>query len=620
MDARLLDYYNRELGYLREMGSEFAAQYPKVASRLGMQGIEVADPYVERLLEGFAFLTARVQLKMDAEFPRFSQQLLDVVYPNYLAPTPAMAIVRLQASLNEGSLAAGFTLPAGTALRANPTRGEQTACEFRTGHALTLWPLTLNSVRFTPVPADVPAGPHRARSRAALRIGLTIGGGQRCNTLPLDQLVFHLAGPEQRALRLLELVLGHTVAIHCREPGTSGRWSTAIAPDALRHEGLAADQALLPNDGRTFQGYRLLQEYFACPARLLFFSIGQLQPALRGLSGNQFEILLLLDEDDAALARNVNEDDLALHCTPAVNLFPKRTDRVLVTPQTHEYHLVVDRTRPLDYEVHSVTRMVGHSGDAPEREFRPFYASFGADRRDYGAYYTLRREQRLLSDKARREGTRTAYVGSEAFISLVDQHDAPFSANLRHLAVETLCTNRDLAQLLPLDGASDFSLAVSAPVGAIKVLRAPTPPRPALADGAMAWKLISHLGLNYQGLAEQDGEAGASVLRQLLGLYLGDAETSLQRQVDSLRRVTFSPVFRRLPVPGPLVHGRGVHVAITLDEQGFAGDSPYLFGAVLEQFFARHVAINLFTELSLHSLQRGRLAHWAPRMGARPVA
>ncbi|MGV2863947.1 type VI secretion system baseplate subunit TssF, partial [Achromobacter sp. AGC39] len=114
MDARLLDYYNRELVYLRELGAEFAQAHPKVAGRLGMNATEVADPYVERLLEGFSFLTARIQMKMDAEFPRFSQRLLEVVYPNYLAPTPSMAIVQFAPSMNEGTLAGGFELPRGT--------------------------------------------------------------------------------------------------------------------------------------------------------------------------------------------------------------------------------------------------------------------------------------------------------------------------------------------------------------------------------------------------------------------------------------------------------------------------------------------------------------------------
>src|SRR6185437_14261309 len=147
MDPRLLDYYNRELGYFRQMAGEFATQFPKVAARLNMTGIDIADPYVERLLEGVSFLTARVQLKMDAEFPRFSQRLLEIAYPNYLAPTPSVAIVRLEPRLFEGNLASGFTLPRNSVLRSEPIRSEDAICEFRTTQDVTLWPLTLSAVR-----------------------------------------------------------------------------------------------------------------------------------------------------------------------------------------------------------------------------------------------------------------------------------------------------------------------------------------------------------------------------------------------------------------------------------------------------------------------------------------
>ena len=106
-------------------------EFPKIAGRLGLDGFECADPYVERLLEGFGFLAGRVQLKLDAEFPRFTQHLLEMVYPHYLAPTPSMAVVQLEPDLTEGSLAEGFEVPAATALRSVLGKGEQTACEYR---------------------------------------------------------------------------------------------------------------------------------------------------------------------------------------------------------------------------------------------------------------------------------------------------------------------------------------------------------------------------------------------------------------------------------------------------------------------------------------------------------
>lgn len=157
MDPQLLDYYNRELTYMREAASEFAQLHPKIARRLGMQGMEVADPYVERLIESFCFMSARMSIKLDAEFPRFSQRLLEVVYPNYVAPTPSMAVAQLHPKVQEGDLSKGFSVPRGTAFFAKVPDGETTSCEFRSGQDVVLWPIEIVSAQLAGAPPDIPA-------------------------------------------------------------------------------------------------------------------------------------------------------------------------------------------------------------------------------------------------------------------------------------------------------------------------------------------------------------------------------------------------------------------------------------------------------------------------------
>jgi type VI secretion system protein ImpG len=623
MDARLLDYYNRELAYLRELGAEFAEAFPKAAGRLGMQGADIPDPYVERLLEGFSFLTARIQLKMDAEFPRFSQRLLDMVYPNYLAPLPSMAIVAAQPNLREGSLLHGYTLPAGTPLRARPAQGEHTPCEFRSAHALTLWPLRLTDVKISGAPGDIPFARLNlnGRVRSALRVRLEANGVTNAGELPLDRLTFFLSGPEGEALQLLELVLAHCVGVMCHAASDAEHDASQLDDDAIRHEGFDAAQALLPYGTRSFQGYRLLHEYFAFPARYLFFSIGHLRPALHRIEGNAFALTLLFDQALPDLERSVGLRSLALFCTPAINLFPKRTDRIAVSMQHHEHHLVVDRTRPLDYEIHGVEGVTGHlQPDGASCEFRPFYGSVCADLDNHGRYFSARREPRLVPAQGQRGGPRSGYIGSEVFVSLVDQNEAPFSDALRHISVDALCTNRDLPLSMPLDGSSDFSLRISAPVASIKVLRGPTPPRPAIAESETTWRLISHLGLNYLTLTDLDGVQGAQALRELLELYAGAADPGVLPQIQGVRSVRVEPVCRPLPQPGPLMFGRGVCVSLLLDDLAFSGASTYLFGAVMEQFFARHVSLNSFSELAVATLQRGEVGRWEARIGRRPTA
>ncbi|HZZ06518.1 type VI secretion system baseplate subunit TssF [Paraburkholderia sp.] len=633
MDARLLDYYNRELAYLRELGAEFAVEFPLAAGRLGIRGIEVSDPYVERLLEGFSFLTARIQLKMDAEFPRFSQRLLDVVYPNYLAPLPSMTIVAVQPNLREGSLGAGYTLPAGTALRANPTPGEQTACELRTAHEVRLWPLRIVNVKLGGVPADLPLphGDMAGRVRGALHIELEASGVGNLRELPLDSLTFFISGADNQALPLLELVLGHQLGVVCHGPSAARGACTLLDREAVRQEGFDAAQALLPYGSRSFQGYRLLHEYFAFPQRYLFFSIGSLQRALHTIDGTTFSLTILLDEASPELERSVDRRSLALFCTPAINLFPKRTDRVAVTRQRYEHHVVVDRTRPLDYEIYGIEKVTGHlQRDGGHCEFHPFYGGLPDDIADRGRYFSMRREARLVgtrthaaSDAASRtprSSTRFTYAGSEVFVSLVDQHEAPFADDLRHLSVNALCTNRDLALLMPTGASSDFSLRTSAPVAAIQALRRPTPPQPPLAENEITWRLVKHLGLDYLTLTDLDGMQGAQALRELLDLYAGAAEAGVLPQIGGVRNVRIESVCRQLPHAGPPMFGRGVAVSLLLDETAFAGASTYLFGAVLEQFFARHVSLNSFSELAVATLQRGEVKRWPPRVGRRPTA
>ncbi|MET1077923.1 MAG: type VI secretion system baseplate subunit TssF [Pseudomonas sp.] len=622
MDPRLLAYYNNELTYLREMSGEFAAQYPKVAARLGMQGMEVVDPYVERLLEGFSFLTARIQLKMDAEFPRFSQRLLEVVYPNYLAPTPSMCIVQLTPGELTGSQGDCSSMPRGSRLRAAPLIEGQASCEFRTAHEVELWPIRLASAKFENAPSDI--RPSRTslkrpiKSALHLRFAFTTTLG--ANAPALDRLSLHLCGGHL-ASRLYELLCAHSLGLAVRPLGaTRTEWSYLPA-SALRPEGLSEEEALLPYASRGFQGYRLLHEYFAFPARFHFIALEGLREGLaQGDASDGFEIIVLLDRETSEYEAIVDEQNFALFCTPAINLITLRSDRVPVSDNLYEFHVVPDRTRPLDYEVYSIEQVEGFGRDnTVEAQFRPFYTSVAGDRGDHGAYFSMRREPRLPSDSIRRKGARTTYLGSEVFLSLVDQHDAPYSKRMRQLGVAMTVTNRDLPLLIAAGKEHDLEPVDSLPVKSVRIIQGPTRPVPAPAEGDMTWRLISHLGLNYQTLSELSPEQGAQALRELLALYTALGDPAVARQAQGLLKAKLLPITRRLPGSGPLTFGRGVSIELTLDESQFAGTSPYLFGCVMERFLARHVSLNTFIELHLHSAQRGELGRWPPRFGARPV-
>jgi len=625
----MLQYYSQELSYMRELGAEFAGQFPKIAARLALDTTEVADPYVERLLEGFSFLAARVRLKLDAEFPRFSQHLLEMAYPHYLAPTPAMAIVQFAPAMTEGALAGGFPIPRGTTLRGQMPRGEQTACQFRTAHDVMLWPIEVaDLLRYMPAAPDLPlnALPLSEPVRGVLRLRLRAAASLSFAQIALDRLNLFLGGNDDVALKLYELILGSGLGVLVTPPARPVPWFEWLGREAIQPVGFANDQALLPYTNRSFSGYRLLHEYFAFPERFRFLELVGLKKGLDRCGGDEIEITIPLARGDATLGPLVGRGSFALHCTPAINLFPRHGDRIHVSDQQAEHHVVVDRTKPMDFEVYAVERVTGY-GDGVEAEqtFHPFYASVDADRSGSArGYFTARREPRALSEGQRRDGPRTGYIGSEVFLSLVDPTEAPYSGTIRQLGVDVLVSNRDLPLLMPVGGAADFTMAISAPVDGIRCLRGPSRPRPAILEGEVAWRLINHLSLNYLTVTDLDQTQGAAALRELLELYAdladGDAVEGIsRRQVQGVRRVSVSPRTRRFPVPGPIVFARGLEIRLTVDETAFAGASAFQLGAVLEQLFGRLASMNTFTELLLVSETRGEIKRWPPRMATRQL-
>ncbi len=625
MDRRLLSYYNRELHYLRELGGEFAKQFPKIAGRLGLEAFECADPYVERLLEGFAFLAARVQLKIDSEFPRFTEHLLSMVYPHYLAPTPSMAVVRLQPNYRQGVLTDGFRIPRGTALLAAATRGEQTACEYRTAHDVTLWPLELGAVSHTAYVGDL--GPLRlpARTvvRGALRFRFRTVGGVPANRLSLDALPLFLTGPDGMATSLYELLSAGARALVVRGVGGRPGVESVVTQQPIRALGFADDEALLPYGPKSFQGYRLLHEYFTLPSRFSFMELCGLAEGLARIEEEEFEVVVLLDRHSPTIEAALSTSHFELFCTPAVNLFPRRADRIHLSDRVNQYHVVVDRTRPLDFELHSITAVTGFgTSNEQRRDFQPFYACKERSATEESpAYYTLHRETRVASSRQRRSGPRSSYVGSEAFLALVDGNNGPYHPELRQLSVEALCTNRDLPLLMSLGvGSSDFALESGAPVASIRCIAGPSEPRPAVAWGATSWRLVSHLSLNYLSLLDNPDGQGAAALRELLHLYGDSAPAALRRQIEGLSSVSTQPIVRRLPSAGSASFGRGIEVTLHCDETAFEGASAVLFAAVLERFFAKYVSINSFTETVLRTAQRGEVVRWPARIGRRALA
>lgn len=635
MDERLLELYNTELRHLRETAAEFGRDFPKIAGRLSLDldAKEICpDPYVERLLEGFAFLAARVHLKLDAEFPRFTQGLLETVYPDYLCPIPSIGIVKFEPEEREESLAGGFVLNRGTLLRSQLAKGERTACTFSTAHAVRLLPVSISEVRYFVRDIAELNLPSQLRAKAALRIRLQATVPLPWHEIALDPITFHIRGADDLPGQIYEQIFAHKQGLVVQSATHRGPASRILGADCVRRLGFEPDQALLPRTSRGFEGYRLLREYFAFPQRFLFFELAGFQTSLAQAAGNPLDLIIPMNEADTRLEGRIDRASFDLFCVPVINLFEKTLDRILVSERLSEFHIVPDRNRPLDFEIYQVTGVTGH-GETPDSEqrFLPFYQAKDTES-ESNSFYTLQRVPRMFSDRERLTGRRASYAGTDAYISLVDADMVACRTTIHQLGLRALCTNRHLPiQMAKGVGRTDFTMEVSAPVGAIRMIQGPTLPRPSLVlaglnpdrpgtpSGRFAWRLISHLSLNYLSLLDNDAQAGAESLRELLKLYTDPNDRQARKQIDGLRHVKHQTVIRRVETPGPITFARGLEVTLTFDEPAFEGQGVFVLGAVLEQFLQKYVALNSFVETVITTLQRKEIMRWPAQMGRRQI-
>ena len=625
MDPKFIDYYNNELRHLRVSAAEFAREYPKIAGRLALDTAgtdSCPDPYVERLLEGFAYLAARVHLKLDAEFPRFTQSLLETIYPHFLTPIPSMAIVRFDANEKDANLAKGALIPRGSILKSILGKGDRTPCTFRTAHDVRLLPIRIDEARYYTRDVAALNLPRSLGAKAAIRIRLRATAGLTFGKIAFNDLLLHLVGQGDLPASIFEQIIAHQLGIVIQSPGKRGKIISIAGPESITRVGLAENEALLPPSPRSFEGYRILREYFAFPQRYLFIKLDNLAQNIATECANdtQLDIVIPLAQQEPRLENRVDSSSFALNCTPVVNLFPKSLDRIQISEWLSEFHVVPDRNRPLDFEIFEINSVLGLGETADEQQtFSPFYMAKDTDLAS-AAYYTSIRQPRILTAREKQFGKKSDYTGTEVFISLVDANAAPWRADIRQLAIQALCSNRHLPIQMAIGvTAADFTMETSAPITGIRCISGPTEPRPSMVEGRYAWRLISHLSLNYTSLVNPGEGQSSTALRDILKLYVEDGNRDLTRQIEGLLGVSAKPVIRRSPTPGPITFGRGLEVTLNFDEPAFEGTGVFLLASVLEQFLTKYASINAFTETVIRTEQRGEIARWKPTVGKRAI-
>jgi len=648
VDPRLLDHYEEELAYLREAAKEFAAEHPDVAPRLGLDAPEIKDPYVERLLEGVAFMSARVQLKIDDEFPRFVQQMLDIVAPHMLAPTPSMCVVTMEPKTDDTVLEKGVTIPAGAALRGYMPGGDGPDCEFRTSRPVSLWPIKITEAEYIlskPVLARFAQAAGVRDYDSGIRLRLECGGKAEFAKLPIDHLEIYLSdesgGTGDIAKRLFEMMAGRCSGGAAQDPNAP----PAKSPEKLSKPSPCAfeeAEALLPGRSRSFPGYRLLHEYFACPERFQFVRLGGLKTAFQEAKGNKLDLVYLFTRDEGRLIDTVGPDNFRLYATPAINCFQKHTDPVTVNDELPEHRLVVDRTRPYAFEVIDAREAWVWRDDQNERTRAfPMY-DVGNGLSDWGqaAYFATRRLPLRPSPNFRKKWGLSDYVGTDTMVSLVRPHsESPREVAARqagrgpapwkYASFNALVSNRDYPLKLKFGtGAYDLDLEGSAPLESLRVVRRPTRPRspmsflgdPPDADrrtrGEWTWRAFNHLTPNFFSLVDPDS-GRPNGLREHLAIYAFLDEQVARTAVDAVVSVNSSPVVRRVSVNGRQIVVRGQRIEVELDVTRFGGAGAYLFASVLARFLAEFASVNAFVETAVKSTSGAMVGVWPALAGQR---
>lgn len=646
MHREFLDLYNRELQLLYEHAGEFAAEYPGIAERLGGLVGDRADPMVAGLLEGAAFLAARVQLKLKHEFPEFTQNLLEQLVPHYLAPTPSALLAQVLPAYGDPGLREGRRIAGGSYLDATyQERERRVACRYRLGRDVVLWPFAVTGAEYHGAPGPlqalgVPVGPEVV---AGLRLQLTLRsasdpalepGAEESAKAPdtwfagcrTRELPVHLVGPQADAVALYEQLFAHCRGVYLRVLDGFGDPVVVAAPPGCLAQVGFDDEPLVPNDHRIFAGFDLLREYFLFPQKFLGFKLTGLDRLMPRLRSRQVDVVLAFDEVNARLSAAVRPDLFALYAVPAVNLFEKTADRVPVGSGRHEHHLVPDRSRPLDYEPHRVLGVHAHfAGGRDKVPVHPLYSAPGGAASETGLFYTVRRLARRRTIEERKYGAASDYTGTEMFVSLVEPAGGE---GVAELGVRALCSNRHLTEHLPVgEGGADFRLLDDVTLDVI-CLAGPTPPREPIVSqlrgrseaahtGAVTWRLINLLSLNQLGLVERGAGRGGGALRETLTLFADLSDGATERRIRGVRGVASRPVVRRFRERGGMGAARGLEVTVTLDEKAFEGSGVFLLGAVLDRFFAEYAAMNHFTQTVIRTPERGEVMRWPPRHGAR---
>jgi type VI secretion system protein ImpG len=605
MDDVLLSYYNRELNYVRKLGAEFSEKYPKIAGRLRLDKDVVEDPHVSRLIESFAFLTARIRHSLDDSFPELTEALMGVLYPDYHAPLPSMSVTQFNLLPH---LFQKMSIPKGEELRVETAAGD--ACFYKTCHDVSVLPITIESCGFYSLPFKAPALPddmQRRTTQSILKLKIRPSEDDSTFDIDDDELRFYINSQPNIAFKLREYLSNNLAGIAIARDAFDES-PIFLSADDLSSCGFGDDEAAIEFDGRASSAHRLLTEYFLLPQKFLFFKLSGLAESWERYSEG-FDIYIYFDETSIDLVRGIDDATLLLGCVPIVNLFESTSEPIQASDLNSEVMLRVSDQYTRSADVYRVKEVYAINAQGERVTIKPFYGSHITDD-ESAVYWSLRRENSTWQNGNVSHGT-------DSYLNFVDMNYkvvSPDSDWIINAAIS--CTNRDLPNKLPFGPDQPHIHFMEGGAGLrIRCLTAPTPTIQPKLNEATRWQLVTQLSLQHFS-----DENGLIKLKETLHLYNFNGSKDVSSLIDGMVGLETEVTTARVLDKGRSAMCQGTHFILTCDESFYAGNSLYLFGLVVDEFLSQFCTINTFTQLSIKTTKNLRVElEWPPRTGCQPL-
>lgn len=567
-------YYQDELTFLREMGKEFAEKHPAIAHFIAEVG---SDPDVERLLEGFAFLTGRLRQKLDDELPELTHTMMGLLWPHYLRPIPSMAILEFEP---QRTLRGAYLIPRiKTEVESTPINN--TKCRFRTCYDVELLPISIDDA---------------VLEGQQLRIKFKLLNGVQFQALNINKIRLRIHGDPLVRYALYLKLCQHIQKIVIRAENGN---NITLDQSNIKSVGFSDDEALLPYPANSFIGYRILQEYFAFPEKFMFIDLFGLQRASELGIQESFDVIFYFSKktDDSL---RITRDNFHINCTPIINLFSRESEPIRVEHDRTEYRLRPEGPNSQNYEIYSVDKVSGLiQGTVRQYEYEPFYSFKHSIPNQNSVYYYTH-----LKDSVTNE------TSTETYISFVNSEQSVILPPTETIVANLTCINRQITEQIRL-GEIRNPTSSSPEVARFRNITNITPTIYPDLGGRLHWKMISHLVLNRLSIASKEALVG------ILSLYNFQSSSDRKTASENERRLegivnVFSKPKDRLYLGFPI---RGTEILIELRENHFSGEGDlYLFASILNEFLSLYTDINSFIHLTVKGAEFGETYTWPLRV------